>query len=203
VAPGRVADPDAGIEEPLAIGAVMRGRGVGQVMASNHPGYQVGDYVQGKLGWQEYSVSDGSPYYVVYKIRQRLSPQSTAIGVLGITGFTSYFGLVDIGQAKKGETVLVSGAAGGVGSNVSWIARNLGCREVGIAGATAKRWMLTEKLGYDAAINYRSSAPGELPSLSGLPTSPTACGTGPSSASRERGWRASSSTTPGRAFPAR
>jgi NADPH-dependent curcumin reductase CurA len=76
--------------------------------------------------------------------------------VLGITGFTSYLGLVDLGQPKKGETVLVSGAAGGVGSNVGWIARNLGCRVVGIAGTTAKCWMLTEKLGYDAAINYRT-----------------------------------------------
>ena len=146
----------AGIEEPLAIGEVMRGRGVGQVIASNHPGYQVGDYVQGKLGWQEYSVSDGSPYYVMYKIRQRLLPLSTAIGVLGITGFTSYLGLVDIGRAKKGDTVLVSGAAGGVGSNVGWIARNLGCRVVGVAGTSAKCWVLTEKLGYDAAINYRT-----------------------------------------------
>ena len=146
----------AGIERPLGIGEVMRGRGVGQVVASNHPGFQVGDYVQGKLGWQEYSVSDGSPYFMMYKIRQRLVPLSTAVGVLGLTGFTSYLGLVDIGQAKRGDTVLVSGAAGGVGSNVGWIARNLGCRVVGIAGTSAKCWMLTERLGYDAAINYRT-----------------------------------------------
>jgi NADPH-dependent curcumin reductase CurA len=146
----------AGIESPLAIGDVMRGRGVGQVIASHHPEYAPGDVVQGKLGWQEYSVSDGSPYYLMYKVRQRLVPLSTAIGVLGMTGFTSYLGLVDIGQPRKGETVLVSGAAGGVGSNVGWIARNLGCRVVGIAGTTAKCWMLTEKLGYDAAINYRT-----------------------------------------------
>ena len=145
-----------GIEAPLAIGEVMRGRGVGQVIASNHPDYAPGDYVQGKLGWQEYSVSDGSPYFMMYTIRQRLVPVSTAIGVLGVTGFTSYLGLVDIGQPKKGETVLVSGAAGGVGSNVGWIARNLGCRVVGIAGTTAKCWLLTSKLGYDAAINYRT-----------------------------------------------
>jgi len=146
----------AGIEPPLAIGDVMRGRGVGQVVASNHPDYAPGDFVQGKLGWQEYSVSDGSPYYMMYKIRQRLVPLSTAVGALGITGFTSYLGLVDLGQPKKGETVLVSGAAGGVGSNVGWIARNLGCRVVGIAGTSAKCWTLTERLGYDAAINYRT-----------------------------------------------
>jgi len=145
-----------GIEAPLAIGEVMRGRGVGQVIASNHPDYAPGDYVQGKLGWQEYSVSDGSPYFMMYKIRQRLVPVSTAIGVLGMTGFTSYLGLVDIGQPKKGETVLVSGAAGGVGSNVGWIARNLGCRVVGIAGTSAKCWLLTSKMGYHAAINYRT-----------------------------------------------
>jgi NADPH-dependent curcumin reductase CurA len=146
----------AGIEPPLAIGDVMRGRGVGQVVASNHPDYAPGDFVQGKLGWQEYSVSDGSPYYMMYKIRQRLVPLSTAVGALGITGFTSYLGLVDLGQPKNGETVLVSGAAGGVGSNVGWIARNLGCRVVGIAGTSAKCWTLTERLGYDAAINYRT-----------------------------------------------
>jgi NADPH-dependent curcumin reductase CurA len=146
----------AGIEPPLAIGEVMRGRGVGEVIASNHPDYAPGDFVQGKLGWQEYVLSDGSAYYMMYKIRQRLVPLSTAIGVLGITGFTSYLGLVDIGEPRRGETVLVSGAAGGVGSNLGWIARNLGCRVVGIAGTTAKCWMLTEKLGYDAAINYRT-----------------------------------------------
>jgi len=145
----------ANIEKPLAIGDVMRGRGVGQVVVSNHPDYRAGDIVHGKLGWQEYSVSDGSPYYMMYKVRQRLVPVSTAIGVLGITGFTSYLGLVDIGQPRAGETVLVSGAAGGVGSNVGWIAHNLGCRVVGIAGTSAKCWQLTQKLGYDAAINYR------------------------------------------------
>jgi NADPH-dependent curcumin reductase CurA len=145
----------ANIEQPLAIGEVMRGRGVGQVVASNHPGYRAGDIVHGKLGWQEYAVNDGSPYYMIYKVRQRLVPVSTAAGVLGITGFTSYLGLVDVGQPKSGDTVLVSGAAGGVGSNVGWIARNLGCRVVGIAGTSAKCWHLTQKLGYDAAINYR------------------------------------------------
>ena len=146
----------AGVEAPLGIGEVMRGRGVGQVIASRHPDFAPGDVVQGKLGWQEYSVSDGSPYYMMYKVRQRLVPLSTAIGVLGITGFTSYLGLVEIGRPRRGETVLVSGAAGGVGSNLGWIARNLGCRVVGIAGTSAKCWTLTEKLGYDAAINYRT-----------------------------------------------
>jgi NADPH-dependent curcumin reductase CurA len=146
----------AGIERPLEIGEVMRGRGVGKVIASNHPDYRVGDVVQGKLGWQEFSVSDGSPYDMMYKVRQRLVPVSTAIGVLGMTGFTSYLGLVDVGQASRGETVVVSGAAGGVGSNVGWIARNLGCRVVGIAGTAEKCRHLTQTLGYDAAIDYRA-----------------------------------------------
>jgi len=146
----------AGIEKPLELGEVMRGRGVGEVVVSNHPKFQVGDIVHGKLGWQEYSVSDGSPYYMMYKVEQRLVPVSTAIGVLGVTGFTSYLGLVDVGAAKAGETVLVSGAAGGVGSNVGWIARNLGCRVVGLAGTDEKCELLTAELGYHAAINYRT-----------------------------------------------
>jgi NADPH-dependent curcumin reductase CurA len=146
----------AGIEKPLAFGEVMRGRGVGQVVESRNERFAVGDIVHGKLGWQEYSLNDGSPYYMTYKVEQRLVPVSTAIGVLGVTGFTSYLGLVDIGQPRAGETVLVSGAAGGVGSNVGWIARNLGCRAVGIAGSDEKCRLLTEQLGYHAAINYRS-----------------------------------------------
>jgi NADPH-dependent curcumin reductase CurA len=146
----------AGIEKPMEIGDVMRGRGVGRVVASRHPGFRVGEIVQGKLGWQEYSVSDGSPYYMMYKVEQRLVPFSTALGVLGMTGFTSYLGLTEIGRVKAGETVLVSGAAGGVGSNCGFIARNLGCRVVGIAGTEEKCRLLVEKLGYDAAINYRT-----------------------------------------------
>jgi NADPH-dependent curcumin reductase CurA len=146
----------AGIEQPLQIGEVMRGRGVGRIVASRHPGYRVGEIVQGKLGWQEYSVSDGSPYYMMYKVEQRLVPYSTALGVLGMTGFTSYLGLTEIGRAKAGETVLVSGAAGGVGSNCGFIARNLGCRVVGIAGTAEKCRVLVDELGYDAAIDYRA-----------------------------------------------
>lgn len=147
----------AGFEKPLALGEVMRGRGVGRVVASNHPNYAVGDIVHGKLGWQEYSVSDGSPYFMMYKVQQRVAPFSTALGVLGVTGFTSYLGLVDIGQAQAGDRVLVTGAAGGVGSNVGQIARNLGCSPVvGLAGTDEKCRLLTEQLGYDAAINYKS-----------------------------------------------
>ncbi len=144
------------VERPLAIGDLMHGRGVGEVVASRNPDYAVGDLVHGKLGWREYAVADGSPYYLMYKVHQRVAPPSTALGVLGLTGFTSYLGLVDIGRVRAGDTVLVSGAAGGVGSNVGQIARNLGARAVGLAGTDEKCRLLVERLGYDAAINYRS-----------------------------------------------
>jgi len=147
----------AAFEKPLALGDVMRGRGVGRVIASNNADYAVGDIVHGKLGWQEYSVADGSPYYMMYKVHQRIAPFSTAIGVLGVTGFTSYLGLVDIGKAQAGDRVLVTGAAGGVGSSVGQIARNLGCSPVvGLAGSDEKCHLLTDSLGYDAAINYKT-----------------------------------------------
>ncbi len=147
----------AGFEKPLAIGEVMRGRGVGIVIESRNPNYAPGDIVQGKLGWQAYSISDGSPYYMMYKIQQRIAPLSTGIGVLGVTGFTSYLGLVDVGRFKPGDAVLVSGAAGGVGSSVGQVARSLGAgRIIGIAGSDEKCQLLVDKLGYDAAINYRT-----------------------------------------------
>jgi NADPH-dependent curcumin reductase CurA len=146
----------AGIEKPLEIGEVMRGRGVGQVVKSKNPDYLVGDIVHGKMGWQQYAVADGSDYYLMFKVHQREVPVSTALGVLGMTGFTAYFGLLDIGKPKGGETVLVSGAAGGVGSNVGQLAKIAGCKTVGIAGTEEKCRMLTERLGYDAAINYRA-----------------------------------------------
>jgi len=148
----------AGIETPLEIGETMRGRGVGEVVASNHPGYAVGDIVQGKLGWQEYSVSDGSPYFMMYKVHQRRVPFSTALGVLGVTGFTAFLGLTKVGGLKAGDTVVVSGAAGGVGSNCGFIVRNLGGRAIGIAGTEEKCRLLVDKLGYEAAINYRTES---------------------------------------------
>jgi NADPH-dependent curcumin reductase len=142
-------------ERPLAIGDVMHGRGVGRVVESRHPQYAVGDVVHGKLGWQDYAIADGSGYFLMYKVRQTVAPVSTALGVLGLTGFTAYLGLVDVGALRAGDTVLVSGAAGGVGSNVGQIARNLGASAVGIAGSADKCRLLTEALGYRAAIDYR------------------------------------------------
>lgn len=143
-------------ERPLEIGDVMHGRGVGRIVESRHPDWRVGEIVHGKMGWQRYAIADGSPYYIMFKVRQRVVPVSTALGVLGLTGFTSYLGLVDVGAVKAGDQVLVSGAAGGVGSNVGQIARNLGAEAVGIAGSPEKYSVLTDALGYRAAINYKS-----------------------------------------------
>ena len=144
-------------ERPLQLGETMRGRGVGVVIESRNPRFSPGDFVQGKLGWQEYSINDGSPYFMMYKIEQRIAPLSTGIGVLGVTGFTSYLGLMRVGQLQPGDRVLVSSAAGGVGSSVAQIAKHHGAsRVVGIAGSDEKCRMLVERLGYDAAINHRS-----------------------------------------------
>lgn len=151
----------AGIEQPLQIGDLMRGRGVGEVIQSRHADFQVGDIVQGKCGWQEYVVCDGSPYYMMYKVRQRSLPYSTALGVLGMTGFTSYFGLYEVGQLKAGDQVLVSAAAGGVGSNLGHLARIKGARAIGLASTDEKCNLLTEKLGYEGAINYLKEDVGE------------------------------------------
>lgn len=145
----------AGIEEPLQFGDTMRGRGVGEVIESKHADFEVGDIVQGKCGWQEYVICDGSPYYMMYKVNKHGLSPSTALGILGMTGFTSYFGLFKIGELKEGENVLVSAAAGGVGSNVGHLSNIKGARAVGMAGTDEKCRLLTEKLGYYGAINYK------------------------------------------------
>jgi len=108
------------------------------------------------MGWQQYAIADGSAYFLMFKVRQRVAPVSTALGVLGLTGFTSYLGLVDVGAVRAGDRVLVSGAAGGVGSNVGQIARNLGADPVGIAGGAEKCALLVSRLGYRVAIDYRA-----------------------------------------------
>ncbi|NDD75215.1 MAG: NADP-dependent oxidoreductase [Gammaproteobacteria bacterium] len=143
-------------ERPLALGDVMHGRGVGRIVESRNPNWRVGEIVHGKMGWQRYAIADGSPYFLMFKVRQRVAPVSTALGVLGLTGFTSYLGLVDIGAVRAGDRVLVSGAAGGVGSNVGQIARILGADPVGIAGGAEKCALLVARLGYRSAIDYRT-----------------------------------------------
>ena len=138
---------------PLEIGDVMVGGTVGKVLQSNHPGFVKGDIVEGMLGWQEYAISDGRG---LRKIDPQVAPISTALGVLGMPGLTAYFGLLEIANPKPGETVVISGAAGAVGSAVGQIAKIKGCRVVGIAGSDTKINYLVGELGFDAAFNYRS-----------------------------------------------
>jgi NADPH-dependent curcumin reductase CurA len=139
---------------PVEIGGVMVGGVVGEVIVSNNPRFAVGDVVQGEFGWQEYTISNGKG---VRKVDPSIAPVSTALGVLGMPGLTAYFGLLDIGKPKAGETVLVSGAAGAVGGIVGQIAKIKGCRVVGIAGDDAKVRYLIDELGFDAAFNYKTT----------------------------------------------
>jgi NADPH-dependent curcumin reductase len=137
---------------PVDIGAVMRAGGIGRVTASEHPGFAVGDYVYGTFGVQEYAVSDGQG---VLKLDLSLAEPTAYLGVLGMTGLTAYFGLLDTGRLKEGDTVVVSGAAGAVGSVAGQIAKIKGCQVIGIAGGAAKCRAVVEEFGFDAAIDYR------------------------------------------------
>lgn len=137
----------------VELGAVMRGGGVGVVTESKHPGFAVGDQVQGMVGWQTYYVSDGRG---LLKLPALPVPLGARLGLLGHIGFTAYFGLLELGAPKEGETLVVSAAAGAVGSLVGQIGRIKGCRVVGIAGSDEKCAWLTGTLGFDAAINYKT-----------------------------------------------
>ncbi len=137
---------------PVAIGEVMIGGAVGTVVGSKNPGFATGDIVEGMFGWQDYAVSNGKG---VRKIDPSLAPLSTALGVLGMTGLTAYFGLLDVCDPKAGETVVVSGAAGAVGSVVGQIAKIKGCHVVGIAGSDDKLQAMKD-LGFDAGFNYKT-----------------------------------------------
>jgi len=144
----------ANYSKPVEIGEVMRSRDVGEVAASRHAEYRVGDKVVGWFGWQEYAISDGKG--VIRRVEEEDLPLSAALGVLGMNGVTAYFGLLDVGQPKAGETVVVSTAAGAVGSAVGQIAKLRGCRTVGIAGGPEKVRLCREEFGYDAAIDYKA-----------------------------------------------
>jgi NADPH-dependent curcumin reductase CurA len=139
--------------EPVKLGDVMRAGAVGKVVASRDPKLAVGDYVTGIFGVQDYAVV---PAKHAVKIDPALAPLPTWLGGLGLTGMTAYFGLLEIGHPKEGETVLVSGAAGATGSAVGQIAKIKGCRTVGIAGGPDKCRELTETFGFDAAIDYKA-----------------------------------------------
>jgi NADPH-dependent curcumin reductase len=137
---------------PVEIGAVMRAGGIGRVTASEHPGFAAGDDVYGAFGVQEYAVSDGRD---VIKLDTTLAEPTTYLGALGMTGLTAYFALLDVGRVKPGDTVVVSGAAGAVGSVAGQIAKIKGCRVIGIAGGPEKCRTVVEEFGFDAAIDYR------------------------------------------------
>jgi len=145
-------NPGASYIDPVEIGAVMRAGAVGAVTESRHPSFAVGEHVTGAFGVQEHALSDGRG---VSKIDPSLAPLPTYLGALGITGMTAYFGLLDTGKLKTGDTVLVSGAAGAVGSVAGQIAKIKDCRVIGIAGGEEKCAWLTDELGFDAAIDYK------------------------------------------------
>ena len=139
---------------PFEVGQVIQSGVVGEVVESRAPEFQPGDIVTGMLGWRLYNVAKAAG---LRKIDPRVAPVTTALGVLGMPGLTAYFGLLDIGQPKTGETVVVSGAAGAVGMTVCQIAKIKGCRTVGIAGSDDKNQYLRDELGVDATINYKTA----------------------------------------------
>ena len=140
---------------PVAIGAPMRATGVGQVVESSNPALPKGALVQGLLNWQEYSVGDLAAPIPPRPLPTGVTP-TMALGVFGSTSLTAYFGLLDVGQPRSGETVLVSGAAGATGSVVAQIARLKGCRVVGIAGGAEKCQWLLDACKLDAVIDYKN-----------------------------------------------
>lgn len=140
--------------EPVGIGEVMRAGGVGKVVESTDPNFAAGDYVYGNFGVQDYAVISSQG---IHKVDPSLAPLERYLGVLGMPGMTAYFGILDTGEPKEGETVVVSGAAGAVGTVVGQIAKIKGCRVVGIAGGQEKCDYLVNELGFDAAIDYKNT----------------------------------------------
>lgn len=144
----------ANYSEPVALGAVMRSFAAGRIVQSCHPDWPEGTVVTGLFGWQEFAVVDASA--IQRKVDDDGLPLSTALGILGINGVTAHYGLLQIGQPVAGETVVVSTAAGAVGSCVGQIARLHGCRTVAITGGESKRRLCLEQFGYDAAVDYKA-----------------------------------------------
>ncbi|HLE67966.1 MAG TPA: NADP-dependent oxidoreductase, partial [Burkholderiales bacterium] len=137
----------------VEIGEVMVGQTAGEVIESKHAGFKPGDKVLAQLGWQLYGCAKGED---VAKVDANRAPLSCYLGVLGMPGMTAYFGLNEIGQPKKGETVVISAASGAVGSVVGQLARIAGCRAVGIAGGAQKCGYVVKELGFDACIDYKA-----------------------------------------------
>lgn len=158
------AAPMDGYAPPVQPGEVMRGFTVSRVVESRHPDFAEDDIVNGMDGWQDYAVSNGVNYntqgvvdtWNMKNIQAANLPLSTGISVLGTTGLTGYYGVLHLGKPQKGNTILVSGAAGAVGTIAGQVAKLHGCRAVGMAGSDEKCRMLVEEFGYDAAINYKT-----------------------------------------------
>lgn len=144
----------ANYSEPVPLGSVMRSLAAGRIEASRHPDFEPGEYVTGMFGWQDYAAVEGKA--IQRKIVDTDLPISTSLGVLGLNGLTAYFALLDIGQPKLGETVVVSTAAGAVGSCVGQIAKIKGCRSVGITGGSDKVRLCCGEFRYDAAVDYKA-----------------------------------------------
>src|SRR6516165_1544939 len=146
--------------KPAEIGQPMVGGTVGEIVNSRHPNFSVGDVVLGYGGWQEYAISNGKG---LRKLDATIAPVSTALGVLGMPGMTAYVGLLEVGQPKHDETVVVAAASGAVGSLVGQIAKLKGCHAVGIAGGEKKCRYVKEELGFDACLDHRDpTLPGRL-----------------------------------------
>jgi NADPH-dependent curcumin reductase len=138
---------------PVGIGDVMRAGAIGKVVASQNPGFAVGDHVVGMFGVQEYALSDGKG---LTKVDPKLAPLPVYLGTLGMPGLTAYFGLLEVGALKSGDTVVVSGAAGAVGMAVGQIAKIKGARAVGIAGGPQKCEYVVKELGFEACVDYKN-----------------------------------------------
>ncbi len=144
---------------PVAIEEVMRAGGIGKVLASNSPRFAVGDIVSGSLGVQQYWVGAADDKTAgFYKVDAQAAPLPKYLNALGMPGMTAYFGLLEVGQPKAGETVVVSGAAGAVGQTVGQVAKHKGCRVVGIAGGKEKCDFVVNELGFDACIDYKTGS---------------------------------------------
>jgi len=138
---------------PVELNDVMRAGGVGIIIESNHPDFNVGEYVYGQTGIQQYIVTDGKGWH---KVDPSLAPLPMYLGTLGMPGMTAYFGILEVGGLKEGDNVLVSGAAGAVGSIVGQIAKIKNCKVIGIAGGADKCKYIVDELGFDGAIDYKS-----------------------------------------------
>ncbi len=151
---GRMNPPSpAAYSPPVEIGGVMEADAVGEVVASHSDSVAVGDFVMGRIGWQEYGVLNARS---IRKIDPEVAPISTAVGILGMPGLTAYFGLFEIGGPVAGDTVVVTAASGAVGAVVGQLARISGCRVIGVAGSKEKIDYVVDELGFDAGINYKT-----------------------------------------------